>query len=133
MTSSRRILRPSVTPDIALPQICIPRDISQAMPQSKRLHWGFFDGNIILDFVCMSRQPWRKTKHPQNNRKAHFIHSIWTPCTLKFNSIFGLKCLMLTDDVCIKGHISPYLEVSTNNSETPENLTEKVKIIGKFI
>ena len=40
---------------------------------------------------------------------------------------------MLTDDVCIKGHISPYLEVSANNSETPKILTEKVKIIGKFI
>ena len=42
-------------------------------------------------------------------------------------------CLKLTDDVCIKGHISPYLEASASNSERLENFTEKVKIIGKFI
>ena len=34
---------------------------------------------------------------------------------------------------CIKGHISPYLEVSAYESETPEYFTDKVKIIGKFI
>ena len=33
----------------------------------------------------------------------------------------------MTYIICIKGHISPYLKVSANNSEAPENLIEKVK------
>ena len=43
--------------------------------------------------------------------------------------------LKLTDGVCIKGHtcISQYLEVSVINSETPNNFTEKVKVIVRFI
>ena len=93
--------------------ICISRDFARAiyMPLSESLQWGKLDGNVMLEIQSEYNRVENQT-FLKIIQKAHFIHLfyLWPDMLSK-----------LTADVCIKGHILPYFEVSANNSETPEN------------